>query len=148
MIALNFPAFVPRVKHAEGKVWIFDGIRKKYLVLTPEEWVRQHLVNYLVEHMGYPRTLLRVEQGLSYNGLLKRADVVVYTRNGLPWLVAECKAPQYKVNAEALHQVSVYNTSLQGEYALVTNGLQHVLFRIDHAHRQVHRVENFPHYPQ
>ena len=93
MIKLNLPDFDYKLKKAEGKVWIFDVIRKKYLVLTPEEWVRQHVVHFLITHKKYPKALIKLEGGLNYNQLQKRSDIVVFDREGKPWMIMECKAP-------------------------------------------------------
>ncbi len=128
MFNLNLPAFEYTLKDAGGKVWIFDGIRKKYVILTPEEWVRQHFINYLIHHLQYPRTLIKVESGLNYNRLLKRSDIVVFNRAGKPWMVVECKSPEVPVNEETLQQVSVYNKTLKASFLVMTNGLKHFCF--------------------
>lgn len=124
MVNLNLPSIEKRIKHARGKVWIFDGIRKKYVVLTPEEWVRQHVIDYLIKQLGYPKSLIRVEFSLVYNQLSKRSDVVVFNRNAQPWMVVECKAPDIKLDDQTARQISVYNLTLNASYLVVTNGLQ------------------------
>jgi len=106
MYKLNLPEFDFKLKKADGKVWIFDGIRKKYVVLTPEEWVRQHFIHYLTSQKKYPRSLIRVEGGLTYNELQKRTDIVVFNRQGKPWMVVECKSPALAVAPSTLTQVS------------------------------------------
>ena len=90
MVQLNLPAFDHQLKQADGKRWIFDILRRKYLVLTPEEWVRQHFVHYIINELQYPKALIKVEGGLSYNKLSKRSDIVVFNRDGKPWMVIEC----------------------------------------------------------
>lgn len=130
MVKLNLPSFEYKVKDANGKVWIFDGIRKKYVVLTPEEWVRQHFVQYLINHLKYPKMLLKIEAGLIYNQLAKRSDIVVYNRSGKPWMVIECKAPEIALNENTAQQVSVYNNTLKASYVVITNGMRHLCFEI------------------
>ena len=131
MTPLDLPPFEYRLREAEGKRWIFDVIRKKFVVLTPEEWVRQHVVNYLTAHLNYPRALLRIEGGLSYNQLAKRSDIVVYDRAGGPWMVVECKAPALKLNQLVINQAATYNHTLRAKYVVVTNGVGHVICAID-----------------
>jgi hypothetical protein len=130
MIKLNLPAFDYKLKKADGKVWIFDGIRKKYVVLTPEEWVRQHIVQYMLNHLNYPKALIKVEASLLYNSLDKRADVVVFDRVGKPWMIVECKAPDLKLTQAVAMQVATYNTSLQAPFVVITNGMLVYCFEI------------------
>ncbi|HEY3404749.1 MAG TPA: type I restriction enzyme HsdR N-terminal domain-containing protein [Ohtaekwangia sp.] len=131
MISLNLPSFEYQLKKEDGKVLIFDSIRKKYLVLTPEEWVRQHFIHYLINERKYPRSLIRLEGGLSYNTLSKRSDIVVFNREGKPWMVVECKAHDQPINDNTLRQASIYNAKLQAKYLAVTNGLVHYYFETD-----------------
>ena len=131
MIKLNLPAFDCVVKKEEGKFFILDIIRKKYLVLTPEEWVRQHFINYLVTELKYPKALIKIEGGLTFNKLSKRSDIVVFNRNGEPWMIVECKAPNQKINQSTLRQASVYNHTLRGKYLTVTNGLVHICCEVN-----------------
>ena len=125
MHPLNLPTFDYKLKKAEGKVWIFDVIRKKYIILTPEEWVRQHFIHYLLSELKYPRTLVKIEGGLTYNQLAKRSDIVVFDREGKPWMLIECKSPDLKLSENTLHQASAYNATLKAKYLTVTNGLKH-----------------------
>ncbi len=130
MIKLNLPAFDYKLKKVDGKVWIFDGIRKKYVVLTPEEWVRQHVVQYMLNQLKYPKSLIKVEASLTYNSLDKRADVVVFDREGKPWMIVECKAPDLKLTQVVAMQVATYNTSLQAPFVVITNGMLVYCFEI------------------
>jgi hypothetical protein len=125
MHQLNLPSFDYKLKKADGKVWIFDVIRKKYIVLTPEEWVRQHFLHYLLTELMYPRALVRIEGGLTYNTLSKRSDIVVFDRQGKPWMLIECKSPDLQLSENTLHQASAYNATLKAKYLTVTNGLVH-----------------------
>ena len=131
MYQLNLPDFNYSIKKDDGKVWIFDVIRKKYLVLTPEEWVRQHFVNYLVAELKYPKSLIKVEGGLTYNQLSKRSDIVVFDREGKPWMVIECKSPELQVDENVLRQASMYNATLRARYLVVTNGVKHFCAHIN-----------------
>lgn len=131
MIALNLPSFQYQLKKENEKVLIFDILRKKYLVLTPEEWVRQHFIHHLINGMNYPKSLIKLEGGLSYNTLAKRSDIVVFDREAKPWMVIECKAPDQPINESTLRQASLYNKKLQAKYLTVTNGLVHYHFEVD-----------------
>jgi hypothetical protein len=131
MSTLNLPSFEYQLKKEDGKVFIFDILRKKYLVLTPEEWVRQHFIHYLINEMKYPKALIKLEGGLSYNTLAKRSDIVVFDREGKPWMVVECKAPDQPINDSTLRQASTYNSKLKAKYLAVTNGLVHFYFETD-----------------
>src|SRR5690349_14800264 len=131
MYKLNLPDFDYKLKKAEGKVWIFDVIRKKFIVLTPEEWVRQHFVNYLISDLKYPKALIKVEGGLKFNQLSKRSDIVVFNRDGNPWMIVECKSPTIALTQESLMQASVYNSTLRANYITVTNGIVHHCANID-----------------
>jgi hypothetical protein len=131
MQKLNLPEFQYRLQHSGGKVWIFDVIRKKFLVLTPEEWVRQHFVHYLINELNYPKALIKVEGSLTYNQLGKRSDIVVFNREGTPWMLIECKSPDQKISDAILRQASTYNASLKAKYLTVTNGLNHFCSFID-----------------
>jgi hypothetical protein len=125
MKALHFPSFKFRTKTEGCRTLIFDRIRKKYVALTPEEWVRQHLINYLIMHKGYPATLISVEMPLKYAGLDKRSDVLANDRNGKPLMLAECKAPEINVTQKVFEQIAIYNLTIQAPCLMVTNGLQH-----------------------
>jgi len=123
--ALNFPAIEPRTKTVGKRTLIFDGIRKKYVALTPEEWVRQHLIHYLTAEKKYPPSLISVETPLQYARLAKRSDLLVSDRNGQPLMLAECKAPEVAVNQKVFEQIAVYNHTVQAPCLMVTNGVQH-----------------------
>ena len=147
MFKLNLPEFDYKLKKAEGKVWIFDGIRKKYLVLTPEEWVRQHFIYYLIHEKKYPRSLIRVEGGLVYNELRKRTDIVIFGRGGRPWMVVECKSPGLQVSDTTLAQASIYNATLRAEYVCVTNGLVHLYAQVNWQERTTTQLDDAPAFP-
>lgn len=146
MYQLNLPVFDYKLKKADGKVWIFDVIRKKYVVITPEEWVRQHFIHYLITHFKYPRSLVKVEGGLIYNKLQKRSDILVFDREGSPWMIVECKAPTLLLSENTLRQAAVYNASLKAKYLTVTNGLRYVCSATDWAQGTTVVLEELPDY--
>lgn len=132
MHKLNLPAYKFRMKTEGEKTYIFDSVRKRFVLLTPEEWVRQHFIKYLVHEKNYPESLMAVEKQISLNGKLFRFDLVVYRRNGQPLLIAEFKAPGVKISQNAFDQVVRYNMTLKVERVVVSNGLQHFVCEIDY----------------
>lgn len=148
MAPLNFPvyAFDVRTREEDSKRYIYDFVRHKYVRLTPEEWVRQHTVRYLVEAHDCPPGLIAVEKTFALNGLSKRADVVVYDRRGRPVLVAECKAPTIALQQETFDQAARYNMVLRAPHLLVTNGLEHFACHVDFAAQDYSFLEQLPLY--
>lgn len=130
MLELSLPAFEYKVKRQSGAVMIFDVIRKKYVVLTPEEWVRQHVVHYLTEVKNYPAALVAVEREIDLYGLRRRYDIVVFDRGGRPWMVVECKAPSVELTQHVFDQAFRYNIALAAPYVAVTNGIKHYCGKI------------------
>lgn len=122
MKKLELPAFEYKIKKVGSDRKIFDPIRKKYVHLTPEEWVRQHLINYLVVELQYPRSLISVESGTTYNSLQKRTDLIVFDRIGNPFLLVECKRSEAKLSEDSFYQITTYNHSVSARYLLLTNG--------------------------
>ncbi|NQX80984.1 MAG: type I restriction enzyme HsdR N-terminal domain-containing protein [Flavobacteriaceae bacterium] len=131
MKALNLPSYEFKVKYRENKQLIFDPIRKKYLVLTPEEWVRQHFVNYLIKHKKYPATLIGLEKKVMLNGMLRRTDILVFNKRAEPYIIVECKAPSVNIDQKTFDQVARYNAKLNAKYIIVTNGLVHYYCIVD-----------------
>ena len=126
MQTLNFPrTYEFDLRENEGKTEIFDTIRRKWLVLTPEEWVRQHMVRHLVEDLGYPAGRTGVETGFEWKGVPYRADIIVHDRTGKAVIAAECKAPDIRINQHVFDQIGQYNQAIGACYLVVTNGLQH-----------------------
>lgn len=146
MFKLNLPDFNITVRKEEGKVWIFDIIRKKYIVLTPEEWVRQHFIHYLINELNYPKSLFRIEGSLTYNKLQKRSDIVIHDREGKPWMLVECKAPNIKLTQKAFNQVAVYNMTIGARYVAVTNGMVQYCFMASERGEANH-LAAFPEFP-
>lgn len=131
MQKLNLPTYSFRFKSKENRLLIFDIVRKKYVVLNPEEWVRQHLLHFLVFDKQYPRSRIAVEKKLVLNGLTKRTDIVVFNRDGSPFLIVECKAPEVAISQNSFDQIARYNTALRGRYLMVSNGLNHYYCKIN-----------------
>ena len=131
MQKLNFPNYSFRFKNSENKTYIFDVIRKKFLLLTPEEWVRQHVVNFLIEEMNYPKSFINVEKLVKVNGINKRYDVVVFRNDGSIFLLVECKAPEVNITQQTFDQIAQYNLVLKAENLMVTNGLNHYFCQMD-----------------
>lgn len=131
MTKLNFPTYSFRFKNSENKTYIFDVIRKKFLVLTPEEWVRQHVVLYLIQEQKYPKSLINVEKLVNVNGIKKRYDIVVFNTDGSIFLLVECKAPEVKLTQQTFDQIAQYNFILKAENLMVTNGLNHYFCQMD-----------------
>lgn len=122
MIPVSFPEAQFRVKTENGDRHIFDPLRKTWILLTEEEWVRQHFIRYLLDEMQYPSALIAVEKGIYLNGLKKRFDILVYNGDHQPWLMIECKAPDVALGEAVLQQVLRYNMSVPVEYIVITNG--------------------------
>ena len=146
MTNLNFPKYSFRIKNKENKLYIFDKIRKKDLVLTEEEWVRQHFIAYLNEDKKYPLSLMAIEKKCEVNGLLKRTDILVYNKSGEPHIIVECKAPQIRISQDTFDQIARYNMNLNAAYLIVTNGLQHYFCQMDHKAKQYHFLKEIPEY--
>jgi hypothetical protein len=144
MEKLNLPDITPRLRAGKnGHREIFDEIRRKFVRLTPEEWVRQHFLHYLVG-LGYPASLIVVEAALKYNNLVKRFDILASRTDGTPCLVVECKAPSVEITQAVFDQVAMYNMTLNVEYLAVTNGLVHYTCRIDHVQRTYAFLKEIP----
>jgi len=141
---LNLPPYPFRIKLEGGKHFIFDELRKKFLVLTPEEWVRQHFIQFLILNKKYPKTLIQIEAGLKINKLQKRTDVVVFDRNAARFMLIECKAPQVKIDQSVFDQAARYNSVHQVEYLVVTNGIQHYVAKIDHITKEFNFLDDLP----
>ena len=146
MQALNFPTYQFRIKSSENTNYIFDIIRKKYVVLTPEEWVRQHTVHFLINEKNFPKSLIAVEKQLKVNKLVKRFDVLVFNKEGLPEIIVECKSPNIKISQDTFDQIARYNLKLNANKLVVTNGIQHYFCKLDHEEQQYIFLEEIPKY--
>ena len=143
---LNFPTYSFRLKNSENNTHIFDVIRKKFVVLQPEEWVRQHCVQYLIHEKNYPVSLINVEKVVLINGLKKRYDIVVFNPDGSLALVVECKAPKVKITQATFDQIARYNLTLKASYLMVTNGLNHYFCTMNHDLKNFEFLETLPNY--
>lgn len=167
MDKLNLPEFAYKVKYTGEKAYIFDLIRRKFVVLTPEEWVRQHFIHYLIDEYKYPKGLIKIESGLRNTDHTaykkerlhgskevspaywadrrgKRCDIIIYDGSGQPYLIVECKAPSVKITQKAFDQIARYNYSLKATYLIITNGLLHFCCKINHRERKYEYLDYIP----
>ena len=145
---LNLPSYSFKITTKEQKKYILDAIRKKFVLLTPEEWVRQNFIRYLVEEKNYSPNLINVEMGFKLGGSDYRADVVVYNRNGKSLLVVECKAPDIKIGQKQFDQIARYNFQLKVPYLIVTNGLDHYCCFMDYKNGRYSFLKEIPEFEQ
>ena len=146
MIQLNLPSYQIKLSGSKEKPTIFDILRRKYVALTPEEWVRQHFVHFLVEHKGYPSTLLANEVKLQVGDKKLRADTVLYDTTLRPRMVVEYKAPHITITQEVFNQVTTYNMLLHVDFLIVSNGLNHYCCRMDYEHNTYTFLDDIPDY--
>lgn len=146
---LNFPPIPIRVRgpYSGERLSIFDPVRRRYVALTPEEWVRQHVLHFLIAHLHYPRALIQAERGTKYHRLAKRMDVLCYDRGGQPFLLVECKSPVTPLDRRVFDQAAMYNSGIGAPYLAVTNGLVHLIAHIDPARPGVEFTDRFPSLP-
>lgn len=143
---LNFPTYSFRFKNSENKVSIFDEIRKKFILLTPEEWVRQHVIHFLLQDKNYPKSYINVEKLIKINDLSKRYDGVVFQPNGEIFLLIECKAPEVAISQQTFDQIARYNLVLKAKYLMVTNGLNHYFCQMDFENEKYVFLKELPEY--
>ena len=148
MLSLNLPPYATKIAVRDGKNTIWDIIRRKYVALTPEEWVRQHFVHFLVEHKGYPDSLLANEVALTLNGTSRRCDTVLYDRTLSPRMIIEYKAPHIPITQKVFDQISRYNLVFRVDYLIVSNGLSHYCCRMDYARQSYQFLTDVPGYSE
>lgn len=146
MQQLNFKPYSFRFKNRENKPLIFDIVRKKFIVLTPEEWVRQHCIHYLNKTLKYPLSHIAVEKQIKLHDTIKRYDIVVFNSDGSILLIVEVKAPHIKTSQQTFDQIARYNFVLKATYLMVTNGLEHYFCRMDYDLERYAFLENIPAY--
>ncbi len=146
MQKLNFPAYQFRFKSSENKVSIFDRIRKKFIILTPEEWVRQHTIHYLIEEKKYPESLINVEKLIKVNDTNKRYDIIIFNPDGTIYLIIECKSHSVRITQEVFDQIARYNLTLDAEYLMITNGMDHYYCQMDYIKKQYSFLNDIPDY--
>lgn len=146
MSLLNLPGYEAKIREKDGKREIFDRLRRCYVALTPEEWVRQHFVNMLIEHKGYPATLTANEVSITLNGMMRRCDTVVYDKNLRPIAIVEYKAPTVKIDEKVFAQIARYNLVLKVNFLIVSNGLQHFCCKMDYENNSYSFLREIPAY--
>lgn len=144
MQELNLPPYTFKLKQQGNRAQIFDAIRKKFVTLTPEEWVRQNFLQFLIQEKKFPASLIAVEAGLKYNQLQMRTDVLVYDKSGKPYLMVECKAPGIKITQDVFDQIARYNMVFKVKYLVVTNGISHFCCLMDYSKKSYAYLEEIP----
>lgn len=145
MLALNLPEFSPKIKKTD-RLYIWDNLRRKYVALTPEEWVRQHFINYLITEKDYPPSLIANETQINLNGLKKRCDSVVYNSAISPLVIMEYKAPEVKITQEVFNQIIRYNIVLKVKYLIVSNGIEHYCCKMNYENMTFDYLSEIPNY--
>jgi hypothetical protein len=148
MQALNLPPFAHKLTQSGPNLMIWDVLRRRAVVCTPEEWVRQHVVHYLIEHLGYPRGLLSLERGHTYNQRRKRTDLHALGPDGQPLLLVECKAATVPLTADVAMQIATYNQTIGAPLLLATNGVQHCCWRVHSLERTTQALTFIPTYAE
>lgn len=146
MQKLNFPQYSFRFKNNQNKIAVFDDLRKKFVILTPEEWVRQHCVKFLQNEKNYPLSLINVEKQLKIASLTKRYDIVVFEPDGNIQMIVECKAPQIKISQDTFDQIARYNLTLKANFLMVTNGIDHYYCKMDYENETYIFLQDIPEY--
>ena len=146
MLKLSFPNYEFRLKKIDEKRFIFDEIRKKYIELTAEEWVRQNCIKYLINEKKYKSQLIAVEKKIILNNLTKRFDIIAYNNNGDPNLLVECKAPNIAIRQETFDQILSYNRVINSKYLMITNGIIHYYCKIDNIDNKINFLKDIPNY--
>ncbi|MCD4745736.1 MAG: type I restriction enzyme HsdR N-terminal domain-containing protein [Bacteroidales bacterium] len=148
MQKLNFPEYSFKIRKKDLRTEIFDIIRKKYVALTPEEWVRQNVIMYLISEKNFPQSLIAIEMGFKLYHTKKRSDIVVYDNTANPIMIIECKAPEIKINQKVFDQIARYNMALKVKYFIITNGLIHYCCIIDYSKKNYQFIKNIPDYQE
>jgi len=146
MYRLNLPQYAIKIGEKDGRRTIFDVLRRKFVALTPEEWVRQHFIHYLIEHKGYPKGLLSNEVELQLGEKRLRCDSILYNKVAQPQMIIEYKAPTIKLQQSVFNQISTYNLLLRVDYLIVSNGMQHYCCKMDYAQHSYHFLTAVPEY--
>lgn len=146
MYSLNLPKFDVKIQKSKTEVQIFDSLRQKFLVLTPEEWVRQHFVNYLISEKNYPKSLMANEASIKLNSMIRRCDTIVYNQQLDPIAICEYKSPKINITQETFDQIVRYNIVLRVKYLIVSNGLNHYCCKIDYENNSYEFLKEIPNY--
>lgn len=145
-VPLNLPQFNLDIRIKDGNEYVFDILRKKEILLTPEEWVRQNVLHFFIENKKYPKNLIKCEGGLSYNKQQKRSDIICYNSQGEALVLVECKAPSVKLKQNVFDQAAMYNTKIKAPYLVISNGLMHLVCKIDHEKGDYTILDDLPAY--
>ncbi len=148
MDSLNLPPYDIKVSEKDGKRLIFDELRRRYVALTPEEWVRQHFVHYLIGHLGYPAGLLANEVELKIGDKRLRCDSILFDKQAHPQMIIEYKAPNIQLTQRVFSQISAYNLLLHVDYLIISNGMQHICCRMDYTNNTYHFLKEIPNYEE
>ena len=148
MYELNLPKYGIKIKNDKGHQSIFDVLRRKYVALTPEEWVRQHFVHFLIEHKGYPKALMANEIQLAIGNKKLRCDSVLYDRTLKPRMIIEYKAPTVNITQKVFDQITIYNMLLHVDYLVVSNGIKHYCCQMDYDNQKYLFLEDIPDYQE
>lgn len=148
MLELNLPQFDKKITKKDNKAFILDVIRRQYVALTPEEWVRQHFIHFLIGHKNYPQSLMANEVQLKLNGMSRRCDTVVYDRTLRPRVIIEYKAPTVNITQKVFDQICRYNIVLQVDYLIVSNGITHYCCKVDYNTRSYSFLKEIPIYTE
>lgn len=143
---LNLPKYPFKISKEDNKLLIYDEYRKKKIVLTPEEWVRQHFLKFIELEKGYPKSIIAVEKEVKVNNLKKRFDILIFDSNGKPNLIVECKSPKTKIDQSTFDQIARYNLTLKANFLVLTNGINHYCCCLDHKNEQYHFLDEIPKY--
>lgn len=146
MEPLNLPTYSFKIKPDGQRKLIFDTIRKKYVVLTPEEWVRQNFIRYLNEEKNYPLSLMTLELQQRIHTARRRTDIIIYNTLGNPVMIIECKAPEVALTDKVFEQVAGYNFALKADYLVITNGLKHYCSKLNHEQKTWEFLKDIPAY--
>jgi len=146
MYELNFPPYQIPIKNKENNMLVFDSIRKKWLKLIPEEWVRINCVQYLINEKKVPKSLISIEKEIKLYDLKKRFDIVVYNKNGEVQILIECKAPNIKIQQSVFNQIAKYNLVLKSKFLMVTNGINHYYFKMNFKNQNIQFLNDLPNY--
>lgn len=148
MLNINLPAFNIKIKEEDQKQYVFDQLRKRYVVLTPEEWIRQHFIHYLTAYKHYPQQLLGNEISLKINHMQRRCDSILYDKQARPKMIIEYKAPDIKITAKTFHQICSYNLVLQVDYLIVSNGINHYCCKMNYEKHSYEFLKEVPDYSE
>lgn len=143
---LQLPKAQLQLSSNAGRIYVQCLLRQKKIILTQEEWVRQHLIYYFQKTLNYPLEKMAIEKEIKFDGFIRRWDIVVYDSNFMPYILVECKAPQIKITHEVFMQISTYQSKVQAPYLILSNGIDHLIYQVDDLKKRLERLDFFPPY--